>query len=765
MLPLFQNPFLLWGLAAAAVPILIHLLSRRRYQTQQWAAMHWLLAAAKRNKRRMQIQNLLLLLLRTLAILLLALALTKPIFTNSPLALGTSTQAHLYLVIDNSASMGARTAISTALDEAITNATALLSEIGPDDPVTLVLSNSNVESDIGTGRPRVVLPATRDHAKVRRVLAELRPAPARADLVEMLKVLDEAMRESEPLPKKVAILSDTQRCTIDGLGGGSETSEDALRATLERLKVKGAEIVLMPCGGDAANVAITSLRPEEDRDIVEGAAVVFVADVVNYSSRPARVEVRFLLDGRERGEFSQWVDLPPRPAGSESPVRRPVRFVTNFRADSGDDGTQPGPRSAAGTSHTVEARIAADGLPVDDARAYAFRVRPPIEVLAVDGDPNPGRAGAERETYWLEPTLALREGGPIAVTRIAEPEYRALEDLGRYDMVVLANVKRPAPSDVVWSRLSKYVAGGGALFLTVGEGVVAEVWNRELHRDGEGLLPARLKQAHYSETLRIQLDLSENKHPLLVDITHPDNAAFFESPILNGYMEIEGLAEERQSRVAATYTDLAKSPALIDKRYGKGRVLLLTTTIDIDWGGLPGSLLYAPLLHETVYWLTALGNTDRNLLAYQSYTRSFPDNLEDFRITAPDGTPVAAGVDRPADAPPYMNFGATTQLGLYETLLTFKAPDPVSSPPPPQEAHFAVSLSPIESDLRRVRPEELTARWPELLGVADTFDDAVDEVRSSDTPIHRELLIAAILMLIAEMFVARNIGKGRRASA
>ena len=124
----FINPLLLWGLAAAAVPVVIHLLNRRRFQRQRWAAMEWLLRAAKQTKRRLQMQNLLLLLLRTLAVLFLALALARPQLANSPLAPLSSHNAHLFLLVDNSASMGARSGTRTALEEAVGTATSLLGD-------------------------------------------------------------------------------------------------------------------------------------------------------------------------------------------------------------------------------------------------------------------------------------------------------------------------------------------------------------------------------------------------------------------------------------------------------------------------------------------------------------------------------------------------------------------------------------------------------------------------------------------------------------
>ena len=74
----FLNPILLFGLAAVSVPILIHLLNRRKFQKVVWGAMRFLQTSVERNQRRMRMEDLILLALRCLLVALLALALARP---------------------------------------------------------------------------------------------------------------------------------------------------------------------------------------------------------------------------------------------------------------------------------------------------------------------------------------------------------------------------------------------------------------------------------------------------------------------------------------------------------------------------------------------------------------------------------------------------------------------------------------------------------------------------------------------------------------
>jgi hypothetical protein len=754
MIPAFANPLLLWGLAAASVPIVIHLLNRRRFRVQRWAAMEWLLAAAKKNQKRLRMENLLLLLLRTCAVLFLALAIARPTFSDAALSIDKQA-SHLFVLLDNSASTGAKTGTGTALESATNTVSSLLSEIGAEDPVTLVLTNDDSTADTVSnhrnGRARVVLRGTHDHSKVRQAVTDLKPAAARADLVEALKALEEAVPSRGAVVSRVAIVTDLQRASFEeGDSRGAAGADAALRATLQRLKDKGAEVVLMPFGRAVSNVAITALRAQDDRDVVQGATVVFEAEVRNFGDRPVTAEVRFLVDGRERGEVSQTVPLAARPAGAAASASATTQFTTAFRDDE------------VGV-HVIEARLTADSLPADDVRSFAFEVRRPIRVLAVDGDPDTPRVCAE--TYWLKPALAIKEGGPITVQTVTLAEFETESDLSTRDLVILANVEHPARTEDLRRRLDGYVRRGGALLLTVGDHVMPDVWNRELYREDAPLLPARLDEARVDKAVPLRFDLSENRHPILADITNPANAVFFRAPQIWGRMTLRDAEHEKGARVVMTYADLAKSPALVERSVGRGRVLLLTTTVDDAWGKLPGDLLYLPLLHEALYYLTSHGNNDRNILAFQPYSRTLPANKAGYEVSYPDGSPAEVRMEEPPDAPSYATVLFTGRLGAYRAVLSLKPPDVLTPAPAPVRDAFAVNLPPAESDLERLRPEDVESRWPGLLRVATSFAAATDAARPKGGEFHAALIIASLLCLLGEVLLVRRISKTRTAAA
>src|SRR5689334_16323225 len=128
---LFESSLATAGVAGAAVsiPIIIHLLNRRRFKVVTWAAMRFLLAAQKKNSRRMRIEQLLLLLVRCFIVLLLVLAMASvsqwaeaawrwfaPEGAKS--LVGGGTRVHKIIVLDGSFSMGLKAGDQTSFDRA-----------------------------------------------------------------------------------------------------------------------------------------------------------------------------------------------------------------------------------------------------------------------------------------------------------------------------------------------------------------------------------------------------------------------------------------------------------------------------------------------------------------------------------------------------------------------------------------------------------------------------------------------------------------------
>src|SRR6185437_3107384 len=139
----FLSPLLIWGTLLGAIPIIIHLLNRRRFRRVEWAPMRYLKLTIQRNRRRIQIEQLLLLLLRIALPVLLFILLARPLVNPTGLErwLGGGGRTSQVFLVDDSLSMGYTAGGPPAFQRARDVAAALLNAARPGDRCTLVATS------------------------------------------------------------------------------------------------------------------------------------------------------------------------------------------------------------------------------------------------------------------------------------------------------------------------------------------------------------------------------------------------------------------------------------------------------------------------------------------------------------------------------------------------------------------------------------------------------------------------------------------------
>src|SRR5271156_3650464 len=138
------SPLLIWGTVLGAIPLIIHLLNRRRFRRVEWAPMHYLKLTIQRNRRRIQLEQLLLLLLRISLPVLLFFYLARPVLNPTGLErwLGTGGRSSQVVLIDDSMSMGYSAGEAPAFQRALQAAAGLLAGVRPQDHCTVVTTSA-----------------------------------------------------------------------------------------------------------------------------------------------------------------------------------------------------------------------------------------------------------------------------------------------------------------------------------------------------------------------------------------------------------------------------------------------------------------------------------------------------------------------------------------------------------------------------------------------------------------------------------------------
>lgn len=664
----FASPWLLWGLAAASVPVIIHLLNKRKFRETQWAAMKFLLEAVRKNSRRIRIEQLILLAVRTLILLLLVMALARPFVETLGTYFETNQPAHKIIVVDATYSMAFEPVESNLFERARDIARSIVENAQQGDAFNLVRI-----SDV----PPTVVVQTPAHqtAEVIAEIDQLTLPHARGDVLTALKAVEKLLGAAPDLPRKdVYFLSDFQRATwsVESSNAAAE-----LRALLKRLDDQ-ASLVLLDIGQTGAeNAAVTEFGFSESF-ITVGRPARFKAVVKNFGSqRIAGKSLEFFVDGK----LAEQKPLDIAPSGEASET---FSHVFQF-----------------GGEHRLQVRLPHDGLPLDDQRWLAVPVQEQIRVLCINGKTTARAMG--KATDFLElalsPSASLASPGKSLIEPhvVNEGELPGLE-LGKYDCVILCNVGLFTPREA--DRLATYLKQGGGVIFCLGDQVQAESYNQVLYRQGEGILPAKLGDRRIvaeadRNTEAFEFDPADFAHPIVKAFEgNPD--AGLQTTKLFGFVRAE-LNAKNPARVALKFD--TGDPAIVEASIGQGKCVLVTTAVDDSWSNWPLWPSYLPLIQEMVLYAVSGRWGERQHLVGQPLTHVYPaTGVEvDAAVTRPDGQTQTAKMSL-SDGASQLSFDATELSGIYEVTLGH---------PLPRTDLFAVNVDPRESDLTKLEKDEL----------------------------------------------------------
>jgi Aerotolerance regulator N-terminal/von Willebrand factor type A domain len=716
----FTNLAMLGWLAAAAAPLLIHLWSRHRYREAPWAAMQFLLAAMRKNARRLQLQQWLLLAVRTLLIALVVLAVAEP-YGEQLVAGGASAPAHKVLAIDGSLSMAYSSDSASHFDRAKKLAADLVRNSRAGDTFTIIFMASPAKTILG--RESV------DNITVAAQIESLSQTHAAADLPATFRLIQDALsknakRNNSPRRQEVYFFTDLQRATWQGAASplAAAGSSPAIAAIAERAKL----FVVDVGEPDAANLAVTQLTTSEPF-VTLNHETVFEVRLHEFGREPrADCRVELLVDDVAVGE--QTVDVP---AGGEVTVQFSHRFT------------------AAGR-YALAVRAEGDRLEPDNRRWLVVPVREEIRALCVEGSEGAAKYVADALNPNADARSAIR---PVVVSEGDLAELALTE----FDCVFFCNVAQLTAGEA--QRLARYAAEGGGIIFFLGDRVVPEAYSRiaaSSHADRGNemsLLPARIgalvTESHFG------LDPLEYRHKIVEPFRGSELAGLLTTPV-SRYFELDLTGSARNVEVAAAIG--AGHPFIVTAPLGKGRTVLVATDGSLSsvdpatgepWTIWPTWPSFLPIVRE--------------LLAYavsgqeEEWQRSVGSALESGdlvdagaapKIVRPDGRiePVALHT---AQGGLHWSYSETDLAGLYSLARARQN----------ESQQFAVNVDTRESDLAKVDLQQL----PPELAVRSTLQSQGKNVPGtllSHAAWSGRLLSIALGLLFIESFLAWRFGRG-----
>jgi hypothetical protein len=458
----FLAPAFLAGLAAIAVPVIIHLIHRERRVVVEFPSLMFLRRIPYRSVRRQKIRHLLLLLLRCIALALLVAAFARPFFERRRAGLSTTGAREVVVLLDRSSSMGYADRWSKAKDAA----RKVVNGLSSGDRATLVLFASDASV------------ASEPMATPDRIIAAINAAKLSAEGTRYggaLKLASQIVAASNLPRREVVLISDFQK-----VGWANHN---------EIVFPQGTTVTPVDLGGGASSdVAVSQVTTDRD-SAGERDRVTVAARLINTGGATKQVAASLAIGGRD--VQTQRVTLPA--SGVLQVAFTPIAVPS-------------------GATKAV-VHITPDSLAQDDALNFTIAPDEAVPVLIVE--PSSPR---ENQSLFLSRALAIgdRPSFRIDVKRVDAVTPR---DLDGRALIVLDEVA--PPTGPVGARLRALVDGGGGVIVVPG-GNRTETWPVEWR----SLLPIVGQIVDRTEDAGGTLSSLDYAHPIFEIFNAPRSGDF-----------------------------------------------------------------------------------------------------------------------------------------------------------------------------------------------------------------------------------------------
>ncbi len=704
----FTSPWYLLGLLGLALPILIHLLTRRQQTRLKFSAVYLLQQAQKRSVRKSRPNKLLLLLLRCLAIGFLCLALANPILSSGELqnTLMSRPSAHVF-ILDDSYSMSASSDQGTLFHHATQTLNELIEKIPGNHSFSLVLASNPA---------RMIQDWTEDPGKTLKWLKAARPSHRTTSIGKAVTAAVDLLNTAPQENKQIFILTD-----MDQNGWNRDEFPAALTED-SRIQINVIDFSGFQKGLNRALVKKVKLGQEflTNRRIIRVQATI--ANVLP-DRAIKQLPITLFVNGKRQSEST--IDLP---AKGEATHEFSFPLLNNDPV-----------------SGYVE--IPEDAMTVDNRRLFVYQPDHKIKALVVDGDPR--GVAHQHDSFYVEKALNPFSS-PMAdieptVSTLSEFSER---DLNQYSVIILCNVRDLAIG--LEQELEKFVLRGGALFIGLGDQVDPKYYNEKLGM----LLPVVLKSINQVriEDKPFHLLARPSSHPVLRVFTGNMLKEMERIPFRTLYS-----VEPRRDRDFKEPMRFSNQfPAVIESEFGEGKVILYVSSLDRDWNRFPIHPTFLPWIQRWVkYSAQSLENISRYDVAVGA-----PLVLEEMErpplVVAPGGK-VSIARKNPKSPPVFED---THRPGVYELYqwMNLSGSDVEDSPSPtpkqlPGDAKrvgsFTVNIDPAESSPGKVSEKELSQYFP---GTQVSYSPAEQALNAASVGAGVPLTTLLFLMLAVMMF-------------
>ncbi len=575
------------GALAVALPILIHLLFRRRKRPVPWAAMSILREAIRRTERRRRIERWVLLALRCVLVACVAAAVAEPLWRGADAATGSAATAiDAVIVLDDGVAQQCASGGMTGLSRAQADALQLIDSLSGGDRAALVLAGST-----DAGPRRAVWPPTSDLDRVRDAVraAGTTSLPTRMpDALRMAAVQDPDARDGSTQRRRlIAVCSDHR-------AGSWVDAEGAEQAAPVEERTDSLAVASEPAAGDPENASIVAVATlPRSPSTPEGAQALRVSLSRSITSASASTSGQDIV--LDAGIAAVRATVPWAEGQRESSVDTSLQLPS--RLDSG-----------AGAGHALSVAIAdSDAQPADNVRHAVIDASDALTVVIIDeagdGAPSGDAIEGDRGARWIERALRPVEDADVRVETVdpASVTAKAIRDA---DAVVAL---RPDLLDESATRaLADFARAGGVVMLFPPAARMAAAWaDRMLSACG---IPWTASREPRDEAEGITLAPEQPASALLVQLA-PELRDLVAPVVISRRHSIEMRAASGDALLTLRDGSVLAASAPV----GRGVVVLVAVAPEVSWSSMPVKPIMVPFMQEVIRQGAAIASSARSV--------------------------------------------------------------------------------------------------------------------------------------------------------
>jgi hypothetical protein len=693
----FLNPLVLFGLIAASIPIIIHLLNLRKLKVIEFSSLQFLKEMQKNKMRKIRIKQILLLILRTLAIIFLVLSFSRPTIRNINLAgLGSEVKNTIILVIDDTPSMSVEDKQGSYISQAKKLAEKILESSEEGDEIYLIrFSDLNILKENFE-------PVSKNIAQ--REIENVEVKDISRTFVDVFLSVSKILDQTKNLSKEVYILTDFQKTNLP---------EDLSNLPkLDKSFDANTRIYVFKIGEkEAFNISIDSLQVLT-KIFEMNKPVTITASLTNHSSENG-VNVSSNLYFNDKKVAQKGIDIKSNSSGNFSFTGQ----IKEYGFNSG------------------RLEIEDDDFLKDNFRYFNFFVPEKIKVLMVSENPN--------DLFFVNLVLSQTvddNSEPVfSITQTSTQFFNSYKP-ENYDILIISS-----PEKIFnLNPLKNFIQNGGRVVILPGINSSVISFSKAIESLGlntiNGVTGSKDTKSSFTRFREIDFN-----HPIFSGIFSEKVQKKIESPkIFQSFNYKPTLNGKEIISLENNYSFLA------EEKIGNGVVLLFTSAIDLSWSELPLKPIFVPMINRIALYANS-NNSNLDFLAGEEIQfKPFKRITGQLKIQTPDGKEIVYSSEN--FVTDFVNLGKFETAGNYKVFEDDKLIGIISINIDARESN----LSKLEEkQLEKFAEVSFPASRLKILSSEKNPAEVISQERYG-TELWKLFLILSIICLVLEMIIARS---------